>query len=188
VLGGTPSQLHGKIAVCDSVDYPASAKDPVSHPKQDDTFKVIDRRLFSESGELRQEVVEEERRRDEAQKKAQPAPAGTATAPAAAPREAPKPSLAFKTLITFLAQNAEMILRGIPDPRTGRSMLDLESLRQVIEMLEALREKSEGNRTEEESQILSDLIGDLKYTFVQVQAQAATPAMKAPMNPTSRKP
>ena len=168
----------------------------MSNPKQDETFKVIDRRLFSESGELRQEVVDEERRRDEAQKKADEAakPATTAgaaaaqAAPPAPPREAPKDNLGFKQLIGFLAQNAEMVLRGFPDPRTGRAMLDIESLRQIIDMIEALRDKSEGNRTTEETEILTQLIGDLKYTFVQVQAQAAAPAMKAPMNPTSRKP
>lgn len=173
-------------------DTLARAKDPVSNPKQDVSFKVIDRRLFTETGELRQEIVDEERRRDEAQKKTQAAaPAAPAANPAAsapaAPKNPPKASLAFKTLIGFLAQNAEMILRGIPDPRTGQPMLDLESLRQVIEMIEAVRDKSEGNRTDEESQILTDLIGDLKYTFVQVQAQAAAPAMSM-KNPTSRKP
>jgi len=171
----------------------------VSDPKHDETFKVVDRRLFSESGELRQEMLDEERQREEAQKKAEAvaaaaakaaAPGGASPSPAALepPREAPKDSLAFKQLVGFLAQNAEMVLRGFPDPRTGRAMLDIESLRQIIDMIEGLKEKSEGNRTAEESEILTQLLGDLKYTFVQVQAQAAAPAMKAPMNPTSRKP
>jgi len=163
----------------------------VSEPKHDETFKVVDRRLFSETGELRQDMLEEERRREEAQKKAEAPkaePAAGAPVPPAvpeAPREAPKDSLAFKQLIGFLAQNAEMVLRGFPDPRTGRTMLDIESLRQIIDMIEGLQEKSAGNRTAEESEILTQLLGDLKYTFVQVQAQAAAPAMK---NPTSRKP
>ncbi len=168
----------------------------MSEPKRDETFKVVDRRLFTETGELRQDVLEEERRREEAQQKAQdaaktpaaaknPSSATAADAPPAPPREAPKDSLAFKQLIGFLAQNAEMVLRGFPDPRTGRAMLDIESLRQIIDMIEGLKEKSEGNRTAEESEILTQLLGDLKYTFVQVQAQAAAPAMK---NPTSRKP
>ncbi len=165
----------------------------MSEPKHDDTFKVVDRRLFTETGELRQDMLEEERRREETQQKAQEvakaAAADSAKAaaavPPAPPREAPKESLAFKQLVGFLAQNAEMVLRGFPDPRTGRAVLDIESLRQIIDMIEGLKEKSEGNRTTEESEILTQLLGDLKYTFVQVQAQAAAPAMK---NPTSRKP
>src|ERR1700745_4400445 len=37
----------------------------VADPKQEETFKVIDRRLFSEDGALRKDVVEEEERREE---------------------------------------------------------------------------------------------------------------------------
>ena len=54
----------------------------VADAKQEETFKVIDRRLFGEDGELRKDVVEQERRDEEAaekkaasqaQQKAQPA-------------------------------------------------------------------------------------------------------------------
>lgn len=164
----------------------------MTDPKHDDTFKVVDRRLFNSEGELRPDVVEEEKRREEAAQKAahlqaQPPAAGAKETPAAPapPKDAPKDSLAFKQLVGFLAQNAEMILRGFPDPRTGRPVLDLESLKQIIDMIEALRDKSEGNRTNEENELITQLLGDLKYTFLQVQAQAAAPAVK---NPTSRKP
>src|SRR6201988_2938878 len=37
----------------------------VADQKQEETFKVIDRRLFSEDGALRKDVVEEEERREE---------------------------------------------------------------------------------------------------------------------------
>ena len=37
----------------------------MANPKQEETFKVIDRRLFTEDGALRKEVVEEEERREE---------------------------------------------------------------------------------------------------------------------------
>lgn len=164
----------------------------MTDPKHDDTFKVVDRRLFNAEGELRPDVVEEEKRREEAAQKvaqvqgqATSAGAKEPAASAAPPKDPPKDSLAFKQLVGFLAQNAEMILRGFPDPRTGRPVLDLESLKQIIDMIEALRDKSEGNRTNEESELITQMLGDLKYTYLQVQAQAAAPAMK---NPTSRKP
>ena len=41
----------------------------VADSKQDETFKVIDRRLFGEDGELRKDVVEQERRDEEAAEK-----------------------------------------------------------------------------------------------------------------------
>ena len=42
----------------------------MTDPKQEETFKVIDRRLFNEEGQLRQDVLEQEKREEEAAKKA----------------------------------------------------------------------------------------------------------------------
>src|SRR6202008_5094870 len=52
----------------------------VADPKQEETFKVIDRRLFSEDGALRKDVVEEEERREE-EAAARAANRGAANAP-----------------------------------------------------------------------------------------------------------
>src|SRR6202453_2058790 len=41
----------------------------VTDSKHEETFKVVDRRLFGEDGELRQDVVEQERRNEEAAEK-----------------------------------------------------------------------------------------------------------------------
>src|SRR6202167_4593708 len=41
----------------------------VADSKHEETFKVVDRRLFGEDGELRQDVVEQERRNEEAAEK-----------------------------------------------------------------------------------------------------------------------
>ena len=38
----------------------------VADPKNDETFRVIDRRLFNEEGELRKDIPEQERRIEEA--------------------------------------------------------------------------------------------------------------------------
>src|ERR1700747_3694670 len=42
----------------------------VADPKQEETFKVVDRRLFTEDGQLRKDVLEQEHREQEAAKKA----------------------------------------------------------------------------------------------------------------------
>jgi len=41
----------------------------VADSKHEETFKVVDRRLFGEDGELRKDVVEQERRNEEAAEK-----------------------------------------------------------------------------------------------------------------------
>ena len=91
--------------------------------KQDETFRVIDRRPFTAEGELRKDVVEQEERearREAAQApKAQQAPA---KAPNVPPAEQPKASPAFENLIRMLGSNAAMVLGAYADPRTGQSL------------------------------------------------------------------
>src|ERR1700683_2085386 len=62
----------------------------VADSKNEETFKVVDRRLFGEDGELRQDVVEQERRNEEAaEKKAAAQAEAKAKAAAAAAKPAP---------------------------------------------------------------------------------------------------
>ena len=149
--------------------------------KQEETFRVIDRRPFTSDGELRKEIVEEEER--EARREAAhqpPAPAAEAAKPAAPPAEIPKRSPALENLIRMLGSNAAMVLGAYADPRTGQPMLDPEAAREFIDMLDALHEKTKGNLAPEEDSLLLDLLGKLKMTFLEVnQAVAAQAAQQA---------
>ena len=73
----------------------------MSDHKQDDSFRVIDRRPFTSEGELRKDVVEEQEREAKvAATKASPAPAEKAKAPAnPPPADAPKRVAAFENLV-----------------------------------------------------------------------------------------
>jgi hypothetical protein len=150
--------------------------------KQEETFRVIDRRPFTAEGELRKEVIEEEEReakREAAQRPPAP-PADAAKAPAAPPAETPKPSPGFENLIRMLGSNAAMVLGAYADPRTGQPVIDPEAAREFIDMLDALREKTKGNLAPEEDSLLLDLLGKLKMTYLEVnQAVAAQAAQQA---------
>jgi hypothetical protein len=149
--------------------------------KQEETFRVIDRRPFTSEGELRKEVVEEEER--EAKREAAqhpPTPAPEAAQPAVPAADAPKRSPALENLIRMLGSNAAMVLGAYADPRTGQPMLDPEAAREFIDMLDALHEKTKGNLAPEEDSLLLDLLGKLKMTFLEVnQAVAAQAAQQA---------
>ena len=192
----------------------------MADPKHEDTFfKVIDRRLFSESGEIRPEVVEQERRDDEAaaKKAASQAQANSKTAQASGNASAPARTLetsnivgggqaaapqsfepqaltngagdgllptesgadvsassrSFQMLIDFLTRNAAAMLGGMADPRTGQAFVDLEGAREVIDMLDALREKTRGNLSKEDDNLLIEVLGSLKLTFMEVSKAAA---------------
>jgi hypothetical protein len=154
----------------------------VAEQKQEETFRVIDRRPFTEDGQLRQEVVEEEAReaKREAAQQAK-APAEVPKAPVAPlDEETPKRSPAFENLIRMLGSNAAMVLGAYADPRTGQPVIDPEAARELIDMLDALHEKTNGNLAPEEESLLLDLSGKLKMTYLEInQALAAQAAGQA---------
>jgi hypothetical protein len=177
----------------------------LSESKHDETFKVVDRRLFTPEGELRKEVAEQQDREHEAASTLQASQAAREASsnavssagsggpvaidaakksllgglPAATPEsEAPKRSAAFENLIRSLGQNAAMLLGGYADPRTGQPMLDLEGAREIIDMLDALREKTHGNLAPEEDTMVIDILGNLKLAYMEMTKAAAAAAMQ----------
>lgn len=176
---------------------------PLSEPKPEDSFKVVDRRLFTPEGEFRKEVAEQQDREHEAAPAAgapggrgasggsTPGPAESAAekssaqdSPAAAPppADAPKRSPVFENLIRSLGQNAAMLLGGYADPRTGQPVLDLDGAREMIDMLDVLREKTRGNLAPDEDSLLIDVLGNLKLAFMEM-AKAAAKQEKAQSRP-----
>ncbi len=172
----------------------------MSESKNDESFKVVDRRLFTPEGEFRKDVAEQQDREHEAAAAAPP-PARAAAPQAAAaaqpasnsltsvPRRgfggrrncgenAPKRSPAFENLVRSLGQNAAMLLGGYADPRTGQPMLDLEGAREMIDMLDTLREKTVGNLAPEEDTLLLDVLGNLKLAFMEMTKAAAAAALQ----------
>ena len=170
----------------------------MSESKHDETFKVVDRRLFTAEGELRKEVEEKQDREHEAaslavDKPLSNVPITVATAPPPSPlkQEAPNSTLtaqttaelpkripAFENLVRSLGQNAAMLLGGYADPRTGQPMLDLEGAREMIDMLDAVREKTLGNLAPEEDTLLLDVLGNLKLAFMEMTKAASAAAMQ----------
>lgn len=156
----------------------------MTEQKPEESFRVIDRRPFTNEGELRQEIVEEQEREAKREEKKQaaapPAPASNASKPAG---EIPKRSPAFENLIRMLGSNAAMVLGGYADPRTGEPVIDPDAARELIDMLDALHEKTKGHLAPEEDNLLLDLSGKLKLTYLEINqalaAQAAAQTAKA---------
>ena len=152
----------------------------MSDHKQEEAFRVIDRRPFTSEGELRKEVVEEEEReakREAAKIPAAPPEAAKAVAPPPPP-ETPKGVPAFENLVRMLGSNAAMVLGAYADPRTGQPVIDPEAARELIDMLDALHEKTKGNLAPEEDTLLLDLLGKLKMTYLEINQAVAAEAAK----------
>ncbi len=154
----------------------------MAEKKQEESFRVIDRRPFTTDGELRQEVVAEQER--EAQREAKKeatapqtrAPVSEAKTP---PAETPKRSPAFENLIRMIGSNGAMVLGAYTDPRTGQPVIDPDAARELIDMLDALHEKTKGNLAPEEESLLLDLLGKLKMTYLEVNQALAAQAAQA---------
>jgi hypothetical protein len=149
----------------------------LSERKPEETFRVIDRRPFTAEGELRNDIPESEKRQG-AQTAPVELPKPEAERVPAPHKETPAKSLAFENLVRMLGSNAAMVLGAYADPRSGQPVIDPDAARELIDMLDALHEKTEGNLAPEEDALLLDLLGKLKMTFLEI-SQAAAKAVPA---------
>jgi hypothetical protein len=66
----------------------------------------------------------------------------------------------------MLASSAMVALGEGADPETGQARKDPAAAAGAIDLLVLLREKTEGNRTPRETQLLAELIYDLQLRYV----------------------
>lgn len=86
--------------------------------------------------------------------------------------ELPTPD--FRGLVGMLASQAIMGLGAMQDPKTGRVVVDLEGSRFAIDLLGMLEEKTKGNLEKEESEELSQVLGELRSRYVQLTRLVAS--------------
>jgi hypothetical protein len=157
----------------------------MSEGEKKPSFKVVDRRRFTDDGDERTgpDVAKEPPARAVPPPAAPVAPAAAAPAapstPAAKPDAAPRPKapptasgLTFSMFLQSLAQQALMLMGLIPGPH-GQRELALDQARETIDILELLKAKTEGNLDAEEKQLIDTIVYELKLSFVEVQQAIA---------------
>ena len=133
---------------------------------EDEEFKVTDRRRRDETGDSPTARATP----DPAAPTLRAAPAGPGSQdPAPAPQGGPD----LQGLFIMLASSALVNLGEAADPETGERVLDLEQAKEAIDLLSLLRVKTEGNRTDQESHLLEEMLYDLQLRFVRA-AKGAT--------------
>lgn len=78
----------------------------------------------------------------------------------------------FRGLISQLVSQAMLYMGMIPDPNSGQRVWVPELAKHTIDILGVLEEKTKGNLTDEEDEMLSGAANELRMAFVQVQKQA----------------
>ena len=77
-------------------------------------------------------------------------------------------SLSFTAFVLSLASTAAIHFGDLPDPVSGeRTALNLDGAAQMIEILSLLDQKTRGNLTAEERQMLEQLLYELRMRFVE---------------------
>jgi len=132
-------------------------------------FRVVDRRPFAADGSRKEGIAAEESK-------------GEAAAPERStegePRSEPygpyeAESSGFETLVSYLSTTAMFQLGLIPGPSGERIPADLPNAQRTVDLLEVLREKTQGNLTASESRLLDDVLYELRMSFVEIQKRQA---------------
>ena len=84
--------------------------------------------------------------------------------PAADPR--------FNDFILLQAQNAGLFLGQLPNPTTGQRSVNLQAARSVMDSLEMLEVKTEGNLTAEETKLLGAALANLRPLYEKVSDES----------------
>ena len=78
------------------------------------------------------------------------------------------PSLTFTTFVISLASSAAIHFGDLPDPTTGEAAsVNLDGASQMIDILALLEEKTRGNLTAQERQVLEQVLYELRLRFVE---------------------
>jgi hypothetical protein len=117
-------------------------------------------------------VDEDWKRRAQAEKEADALKVGEAKA-AAGPKPAGKPNPHFAGLVESLASQALMFMGAVRDPMTGAVHQDLNQAQAMIEILQALAEKTKGNLVKEEEEMLKQVLDEVKLHFVRLSSPPA---------------
>lgn len=150
--------------------------DPSEAPKI-----IVDTDWKSQAQAEKQRLAAEEAKAKPAA--AQPAP-GAAPAGDAGPEGHPAPPEAnFEELMRLLTSQALLYMGAYPDPETGRAVVSLELAKLHIDLLGVLEEKTKGNLSERESQLLTRTLHELRMHYVEMTRAVAKAVQEGRLGP-----
>ncbi|GAA5493877.1 hypothetical protein Rhal01_00029 [Rubritalea halochordaticola] len=79
--------------------------------------------------------------------------------------DTPQADQRFTDFIFLQAQNAGLFLGQLPNPATGERAVNLKAAKTVLDSLEMLHEKTQGNLTEQENQLLDKALVNIRSLY-----------------------
>lgn len=82
------------------------------------------------------------------------------------------PEVSFASLVLSLNTTALFHLGELAHPESGEKAVDLGLVKHTIDTLVLLRDKTQGNLDNDENQLLSNVLYDLKMRYVKAKDQS----------------
>ena len=140
----------------------------MSEEKKD--FVVKDRRIFSPDGQEAESADEETPAAPQEEEQAASSTEETRETEAAetsqTDEQPPMPEINFATFVVSLNASALLHLGAIEDPTTGKTDKNLPMAKQTIDILSLLEEKTAGNLSKDEENLLKNILYDLRIIYV----------------------
>lgn len=100
--------------------------------------------------------------------------AGPAEVRPSADENRPLPPADLTFLVSTLYLQGALALGLMPHPATNKPEVQLDQAKHAIDLLSVLQQKTEGNRTPEESSEIDAALHELRLTYVAVSGQHGT--------------
>ena len=142
----------------------------MSDEKKDKGFVIKDKRLFDESGDVRQEELKtaEGVLPDEEME----SPSETAPEEQKETRgEDHYPEVNFASFVLSLSTSAMYHFGDFPDPVSKKSERNLPAAKQTIDILTLLKDKTSGNLDENEKSLIDGMLFELRMRYVKEKAK-----------------
>ena len=132
-------------------------------------FVVKDKRIFGDGGEMRAE--EEPAAKKVAEPAAEPAQdSSTASPEQDRPETGYLPEINFYNFIVSLSTTALFHFGDFADPSTNKAEKNLIAAKEIIDTLAMLKDKTAGNRDENENDLIEGALYELRMRYVKETA------------------
>ena len=128
--------------------------------EEDKGFKVKDHRAFTQEDQAEDSKEEEKITTDEAQAAEEPAETFEDG------EQFQLPQINFSTFVVSLNASAFVHLGMMDDPASGKKIKNLAMAKQTIDIMSMLQEKTTGNLSVDEENMLKSILYDLKINYV----------------------
>lgn len=122
--------------------------------QEEQSFRVTDKRGFRDDGESVAPDVSADPQSASAEKEKPPQDVP------------PRPPIDFPSYLLSYYTQGLVLLGEVPNPYTNKKEEDVEAARHTIDILTMLEQKTKGNLTKEEQQLLETVLYELRMKFM----------------------